>query len=430
MKRQVFKGEITVFLSLVFVLIVSLVGSMVQSVSIQITRSMKRADTELAIESVFAEYNKEMLEEYGLFVKVGRDEKEISERLWFYGADEMEHEIRRMQLFTDDGGEAFYEQAIRAMGGEVLPIEKVSDTSIEKAEKQNAKELETLLQEEEQELPTQNNPIESVNQLKKSSLLSLILPNPEELSNQCVVLEELPSHRTLQKGEGKFPVLKEDDVLKKAFFVTYLTEHFPDFTQNPEEHPMFYEAEYLLAGKESDQKNLETVAKKILSIRMALNYAYLLTDKAKQAEAETMATALATALKSPALMGLIKQAILFSWAYGESILDMRVLYKGERVPVVKSSENWQLQLENLVKLGTSDEVQEEKEVAEGMDYGDYIKAFLFMEEKEKLCMRAMDLLELNLGIQMDDCVTAMEVESTLEIQMGIQDVFLTEFQYE
>ena len=135
MKRQVFKGEITVFLSLVFVLIVSLVGSMVQSVSIQITRSMKRADTELAIESVFAEYNKEMLEEYGLFVKVGRDEKEISERLWFYGADEMEHEIRRMQLFTDDGGEAFYEQAIRAMGGEVLPIEKVSDTSIEKAEK-------------------------------------------------------------------------------------------------------------------------------------------------------------------------------------------------------------------------------------------------------------------------------------------------------
>ena len=430
MKRQVFKGEITVFLSLVFILIVSLIGSMVQSASIQITRSMKRADTELAIESVFAEYNKEMLEEYGLFVKVGRDEQGISERLCFYGANEMKHEIRRMQLLTDDGGAAFYEQAIRAMGGEILSIEKVSDTSIEKAEKENARELETLLQEEEQELPTQNNPIESVNQLKKSSLLSLILPNPEELSNQCVVLENLPSHRTLQEGEGKFSVLKDDDVLKKTFFVTYLAKHFPNFTRDLEERPMLYEAEYLLAGKGSDQENLETVAKKILYIRMALNYAYLLTDKVKQTEAETMATALATALKSPALIGLIKQAILFSWAYGESILDMRVLYKGERVPVVKSSENWQLQLQNLVKLGTSDEVKEEKKVSEGMDYGDYMKAFFFIEEKEKLCMRAMDLMELNLGIQMDNCVTAMEVESTLEMEMGIRDVFLTEFQYE
>lgn len=430
MKRRGFKGEITVFLSLVFVLIVSLVGSMVQSASIQITRSMKRADTELALESVFAEYNKEMLEEYGLFVKLGRDEDKVSRRLWFYGAKNMEHKIKRMQLLTDNDGGVFYEQAIKAMGEDMLPIQKVIDESVEKAEEQNSRELEALLQEEKQELPTQDNPIESVNQLKKSSLLSLTIPNPEELSNQYVVLEDLPSHRKLQKGTGSFHVSRKEGLVQNVLFVMYLAEHFPNFTRCSDSNPLLYEAEYLLVGKESDQENLEIVAKKILSVRMALNYAYLLTDKVKQAEAETAATALGTALKSPALIGLIKQAILFSWAYGESVLDLRTLYEGESVPIIKTSENWQLQLENLVKLGTADEVEEEKKIEEGMNYSDYIKAFLLMEKREVLCMRALDLMELNLGIRMDDCVTALEVESTLEMQMGIRDTFLTEFRYD
>ena len=430
MKRRGFKAEITVFLSLVFVLIVSLVGSMVESASIQIKRSMKRADTELALESVFAEYNKEMLEEYGLFAKLDGDEDKVSRRLWFYGAKNMEHKINRIQLLTDNEGIIFYEQAIKAMGGDMLPIRKVSDESVEKEEKQNSKELEALLQEEEKELPVQDNPIESVNQLKKSSLLSLILPNSEELSNQYVMLDDLPSYRTLQKGIGSFPVAQGEGIAQNVLFVMYLAEHFPNFTQGSEDHPLFYEAEYLLGGKESDQENLEVVAKKILSVRMALNYAYLLTDKMKQAEAETMATALGTAMKNPALIGLIKQAILFSWAYGESVLDLRTLYEGERTPVIKTSANWKLQLENLVKLGTADEVGKGKKIEEGMNYGDYIKAFLLMEKREVLCMRALDLMELNLGIRMDDCVTALEVKSTLEMQMGIKDTFLTEFHYD
>ena len=101
MKRQEFKGEITVFLSLVMILIVSLVGSLLLSVSIQTTRSMKRADTELALESVFAEYHKGMWENYGLFVKQGTGEKEIARRLMFYGAKKMEHKVNRMQLLSD-----------------------------------------------------------------------------------------------------------------------------------------------------------------------------------------------------------------------------------------------------------------------------------------------------------------------------------------
>lgn len=61
------KGEITAFLSLVFLLILSFLGAMVESASIQVLKNYKRADTILAVESVFAEYQKQLLEQYDLF---------------------------------------------------------------------------------------------------------------------------------------------------------------------------------------------------------------------------------------------------------------------------------------------------------------------------------------------------------------------------
>lgn len=429
MKQQEFKGEITAFLSLVFILLISFVGSMIQSASIQITRSIKRADTELALESVFAEYNKEMLEEYGVFVKLDGDETKLSRRLWFYGAKNMEHQIKRMQLLTDNNGEAFYEQAVKFMGGDVAQIPQISRETVETEAENNARQLTEVLQKEEQELPKENNPIENVNQLKKSSLLSLILSDSEEVSSRYIVLEELPSHRNLKSGKGDFEILQEIGFTQKALFSTYLTERFSNFTQSNQQNALFYETEYLLAGFESDQENLEAVAKRILSVRMALNYAYLLSDHGKQAEAEAMALTIGSVLGIPGTNILIKQAILFSWAYGEGVLDLRILFAGKRVPFVKNSENWQLKLENLVKLGTTEEVKEEKESIEGLNYNDYIKALLVLENKDTLSMRALDLIELNLGIRVDGCVTALEIKSTLEMQLGIKDTFLTNYQY-
>lgn len=55
-KRFVFKGGITPFFSLVFVLLLALVGAMLQSASIQSGKSIKRAEMSLAMENLFAEY--------------------------------------------------------------------------------------------------------------------------------------------------------------------------------------------------------------------------------------------------------------------------------------------------------------------------------------------------------------------------------------
>ena len=56
MKKMV-KGEITVFLSLVFLLLLTLVGALLESASIQLAKNEKRADAGRAVESAFAEYS-------------------------------------------------------------------------------------------------------------------------------------------------------------------------------------------------------------------------------------------------------------------------------------------------------------------------------------------------------------------------------------
>lgn len=430
MKQQAFKGEITVFLSLVFVLLVSLVASMIQSASIHINKSMKRADTELALESVFAEYHVKMLEEYQIFAKEGRDEKMISKRLWFYGADNVEHEISKIQLLTDGGGQAFYRQAIQAMGGEAKEIADVQEHTYEQEENRITAELDKVLQEEEQTLPAEDNPLAFVEGLKQKSLLSLVLLNPETISNRYVKLEALPSHRALKKGAENSGGFKGGGITERLQFIAYLTEHFPSYTEESKERALFYEAEYLLGGHAGDKENLEAVAKKLLHLRMAVNYTYLLTDSMKQGEAEAMAVGLCSLLTVPAATELVKQALLFAWAYGESILDLRVLFRGKAVAPVKTNETWQLQLASLSKLGTPDEIKEEREAERGLSYENYISMLLFAEKEETLCMRALDLMELNLGVPADDCVTALEIKSTYVMQRGIKDTFLTDYQYE
>ena len=53
-----------------------------------------------------------------------------------------------------------------------------------------------------------------------------------------------------------------------------------------------------------------------------------------------------------------------------------------------------------------------------------------LEQEETLSMRALDLIELNLRIKVDECVTGLQIGSTYEIQHDITDSFFTEYVYQ
>ena len=423
------------FLALLFVLVLSLVGALVESVSLQTAKNRKRAEVVLALESVFAEYDRQMLEQYDLFVRQSNSESTIPRRLEYYGAENMIHTISKRELLTDNRGNAFLEQAIRYakdwLGVEEIPNETgyefYSDT-YGKEEELVYTDLQELLAQEEEELPEENNPLSTVKNLKNTNLITLVSSHPEEISTKSISIEQLPSERTLQ--EGNWGGEKDVGTIDKIFLVTYLLEHFHYFADVESSHTLQYEQEYLLGGYASDKENLEKVCEQILSVRMVANYAYLLTDTIKQTEAEAMALTLCSLMTVPGITEIVKHAILFAWAYGESIVDVRVLLKGKRVAAIKSADTWQLQLANLASLGTDEEEVDECDVAGGLTYQSYLRALLIMERTDNLSMRSLDLIESNLQIKTDQCVTKVIVDSSVTLRRGVKDHYATTFQYQ
>lgn len=435
-KRELeFNGAITAFLALIFMLMFSLVGALVQSASLQMTKNRKRADMVLALENIFAEYDKDMLEEYNLFVRNGCSNTILTERLAFYGMGDVSHSVTKMQRLTDYNGAPFCEQAIlyakKWLGMDAnMPstgYENYSEKYLEEEELVHM-DIQELLSQDQNSLPEEGNPIASVQRLKNTDLITLVHPNPEEISTRSVKVNELPSGRELKKGNWGNKISAQ--ATDKVFLVAYLTEHFGNVSHIKDTHALFYEQEYLLGGQSNDRENLRYVCKKILSIRMASNYTYLLTDTTKQAEAEALALALCTLLTVPGITEVVKHGILLSWAYGESVVDVRVLLKGNKVPMIKSAETWQLSLSNLIKLGTDEEVVSEQNAGGGLDYQSYLTGLLLMENKETLSMRSLDLIESSLQINTDECMTKLEVKSETTLRRGLKDSFTTSFEYQ
>ena len=434
-REPVFKGAITALLSMIFVLMLSLVGTLLESVSVQMTKNRNRADTCLALESAFAEYDRQMLEEYDLFVRRECGESVLQKRLEYYGADNMNHGVVKRELLTDNGGAAFREQAVRyvknSFGIEELPLDTeydfYSETYLEEEELVYM-DLEELLSREEQSLPEENNPLVSVQRLKNADLLTLLVDHSEELSNRGIAVEVLPSQRELVKGNWGEHV--SDGNLDKVFLVAYLTDHFTKFGDAKKVQGLLYEQEYLLSGCANDRENLEKACKRILSVRMVANYAYLLTDTTKQAEAEALSLTLCSLLTVPGITEVVKHAILLGWAYGESIVDVRALLKGKKVAAIKSADTWQLQLTSLMKLGTDEETVNEIDVPGGLSYQSYLTGLLVMQRDELLSMRSLDLIESNLQIKTDECMTRIEIKSKATLRRGVKDSFTTSFQYQ
>lgn len=451
------KGEVTAFLSLIFILLLSFLGAMVESASVQVMKNYRRADMNSAIESVFAEYQKELLEEYDVFAleatyETGEySENQIKNRLAHYGAGQLEHRFLRLQLLSDHQGLPFYEQAVAYMKNKVgadtlqglLGISETWKQQEEdskeylKQEGNTEEELDSLLQESEAELPAENNPLPNMDQVKRSGLLQLVYPRGKEISNRTVPAARMPSNRTLHKGYGSFAYSSGlDSALSKLLFGEYILEQFKTAVKPQAESSPGYEIEYIIAGKESDRENLETVAKRLLLLRFAPNYAYLLSDAAKQAEAEAMALALSGAVALPVLASVVKQALLLAWAYGESIMDLRALLSDKKVPLVKSAQSWQLQLTNLLTLGTGQDSGAAMDAGDGMTYPEYLRMLLFLNDRETNTMRALDVVEQNLrerkGLQFfraDQCVSKVELRSTCSLRRGIRYDFPTYFAY-
>ena len=425
------KGEITAFLSLIFVLMISFVTAILESASVQAEKNQARLDMDRAVYSVFGEYQKELLEEYGIFAVEGSyetgnfSEKQLIDRMHYYGASGIWPEVEGIQFLTDQNGQAFREGAVKYMEdlygisiiqglgalAEKWEQQEITGEQTKDESNQSLEELDDMLNQNQSSLPMENNPLPHIEQLKKSGLISLVFPKEKQVSQKQIRGEEQASSRALRVGRGTFSVRSDvDEVTKKLLFHEYILKKFGNAVEEEKEkRSLAYEVEYLLEGKTSDQENL----------------------------AGAMALALATAVALPMLEPVVKQVLLAAWAFGESVMDLRSLMSGKRVALVKTAENWQLSLSSLMKMGTSEDTQEGADVTDGWDYKSYLRMLLFLENGDHLTMRTLDRVEQNLiyekGLaffRADACVTKLRLQNLVQIRNGLSYEFPLYFGYE
>lgn len=113
-----------------------------------------------------------------------------------------------------------------------------------------------------------------------------------------------------------------------------------------ERKPYMYfenEIEYIIGGSDNEKANVSNVQSKILLIRFTLNTLHIYLDPVKMKDVYTIAGSIAGVggpLVAAFAVHLIAALIVMGWSMAESIFDLKLLMKGESVPIFKTSKNW------------------------------------------------------------------------------------------
>lgn len=477
------RGSITVFLALILSLVTALVCTGIESVRMAAARTQILNGADIGLYSLFGQFDREMLKDYDLFLLDGScgdgslDLASVYDNFSSYMKPVLKQNSQNLsvvqggfsayRLLTDEGGEPFYNQVVQYMKetlgsqGVSLLLNKMKDrkekteqaeqagqqaesgdiienydTEMEETNKKNEEALlEAEKNQEGGELednvaapPTQKvvNPISIIRRIRKMGILELVIPGNKGVSDGQIQAGSLLSQREKQRGMPMYEAEKTDvSYTSQILFQQYLMEKLGNYS-SPGQGGLKYQTEYILGGKMGDIENLKFVAKRLLLIREGVNMVHLVSDGAKRAQAASLAAAIASAFLIPPATGVIEAAILLCWAFGESILDVRELFDGGKVPLIKSAADWQLSLENLPELLNGlDSVRRGSE--DGMNYEDYLQVLLLGVSREEKIERAMDMIELCVrekgrkNFRMDSCIVAAEI--SVDVKANKRKVF-------
>lgn len=425
------KGEITVFLSLSFTLLLSFIFGILESAVIQGSKNLSRIDTDRAIYSVFGEYHQELMEQYhvlgiDLGYRTGNYEEEnLIQRLHYYNSGSTDHQIKGIQYLTDQSGQAFREQVLAYMEQrygmdlvkkftgttekweqtetEESDMEKKTDEMTDAMERVNdsldasGSQTEGEDVEEGPSLPDEENPFRIMQKIKKEGILSVVIPKGKKVSEKSVDLSGQASKRTLKKGYGTFPTRKGlDQTTEKLLYNEYLLKTFGyAFRQDSERSEgtdesgekewqsdrsdaLAYELEYILQGKGSDKENLESVLFRLFLLRISGNYGCLAKDMGRVAEAEALAVTISALLLIQLACMLHKETLKETYDL-ESILQQ---YEEEAKSRKEKSKEEKIREESKREKDRREmEENQNIEVQENSYYNKARENYAVMEEK-------------------------------------------------
>ncbi|MCF0230439.1 MAG: hypothetical protein HUJ76_12215, partial [Parasporobacterium sp.] len=235
------------------------------------------------------------------------------------------------------------------------------------------------------------------------------------ISDKAVDTSEFPSSestgRTGTKGIGEASV---DKILMGEFIL----RHFGNYVSPIEDTALEYEAEYILAGRDSDEENLKIAAKDMVFLRSGLNMISMMQDEGKQAQAEAIAEGILGFTGMPVLVESLKTIITGTWCMAEALCDVKTLMGGGKVAMVKAPSDWTVSSVGLKNFSKT--VVPSANDDNGLGYEDYLRVMLLMQDREQQNMRTMDMIQAdmcknhNSEFRMKNCISSVKVTAVFE----------------
>lgn len=452
------KGEITVFLALILSALLGLVSVLIESARVQLIRMNIEGVMDASLHSCFGEYDKRLFERYDLiFIDSS-----------YRGADEagIDSVVGHLSQYINVN----IDYSDTAATGEWYR-EKLTDAAAEKyifASDNDGKILKSQACEYIEkygsrkyiaQISSNKGAVAGIGEVdffsEWDSLLAAIdayglpLTNPGEIVRGMVLSEDefltgvtlrsagtgdRPSKRGLNKGnalsEHKKPTGKDDD------FIEYLMQKCGCYTEFKDDQQLTAELEYIIYGETSDHDNMCRIIERLLKLRESDNLMRIRGDAGKVMQAEEKAAEVASfnMLKPPPaeLIRLIRDSILYAWAYAESAIDVsRLLNKG-RCPVIKSSSDIGLTIDELMDFrsklnGTG---------GAGISYKVYTGIFISELDDRTRRMRCMDIIEGNFRtfyndrFRIDGCVEYLQAFASFTSGYGYSHEIKRDYIYE
>lgn len=474
------KGSMTVTLSLVLMLLVTFMSAVIEAARANTIRFEIECAMDMSMYSALAEYHRELLHQYDLFyidTSYGQNGAGL-EQIQTHLLEALSYNVSPQKNFSglrtrdllamegesvsvlsvstaaDDRCLGLKSQAVSYMKDKIgaefieelldnvsLVEQKNMTEGIEEKRYENKEEIDGYqgmqveVSENEWKEVEVDNPVEEI-PIRDSGFLSKVTAGADGISARKISKQYYLSERELNHGDGIAPDRKPAaGMIDEILFDEYLLEHCGSYTNQLDKALLRYQIEYILCGKESDKDNLEAVLGRILLIREVANYLYLLSDSTKVAEARALAAGVSAVALVPSLQPVLEQAILLSWAYTESVNDIKILLEKGKVPLMKSRESWQMNLAQIVNY-TGNLTQGSEEM-KGLSYTDYLRILLLMEKPEKKVLYFADVIEMDIrdtagndSFRLDVCIDSLEAEAVVISAYGYRYHIRRRYGYE
>ena len=452
------EGYLTVFLSLILSIMISLCLTLILGVRESTRRLEIECVTDIGMNSILAEYSRELLKQYDLFFidtsygstrasyentaahlkeyvtyNIEGDDLFLSGllrnplKLSLQGID-----MTEVSVASDEDGSVLRRQAVEVMYQRIgltylqqleewLKVVDSYDMAVrdigaeQKAAADALKEWDDSLTytDEKEAKTTFDNPSGTVASFWEAGILNLVVEDTEELSIRSINPAEYISSRTLLAGTGMASAIEfADSWWEQLLFQEYILAYTRHYGEEKESGCLQYQVEYILSGKENDLDNLKAVVYELLAIRAVADTVTLASDKEKMRLLEIASKVIATLLTQPEIAPLIQTLLFLTWAMAESIYDVSQLMQGGRVPLLKSSGEWHYDLTEIFDFqgGSDDEVRSDS----GLSYADYLRILLCLQNKKTTTFRLMDIMEMDIRqtpgnryFRMDGCIDSL-----------------------